>query len=202
MDLQIFAVFVGISTAVIVIPGPSVLLIVANSQRSGLRAGLFSAVGISAAMVLQLTLAVAGMTSLLLLTDWFTVLRWIGIAWLAYLGVSRLLRADSDTLVSTPPPRSTSSLAQGFFVSLTNPTTMTFFIAFFPQFLDTGRPPGAQFLVMSVTFWVLAAVLDVGYAFAAALLGRQLQASRWVRARNRLSGAVMLAAAMGLALAR
>ncbi len=204
MDTQLFLIFVGISTAVIVIPGPSVLLIVSNSLRFGLRAGLFTAGGISAAMILQLAVAVAGMTSLLLLlTDWFTVLRWIGIAYLGYLGLTRLLRAESAGsagLASTT--HSGSSLAQGFLVSLTNPTTMTFFVAFFPQFLALERALVPQLTVMSVTFWVLALLFDVGYALLSARLGSPLQRSRWVRLRNRLSGAIMLAAALGLALAR
>jgi threonine/homoserine/homoserine lactone efflux protein len=204
MDTQLFLIFVGISTAVIVIPGPSVLLIVSNSLRFGLRAGLFTAGGISAAMILQLAVAVAGMTSLLLLrTDWFTVLRWIGIAYLGYLGFTRLLRAEAAGSAGFPATKhSGSSLAQGFLVSLTNPTTMTFFIAFFPQFLAVERAPVPQFLEMSVTFWVLALLFDVGYALLTARLGRPLQTSRWVRLRNRLSGAIMLAAALGLALAR
>ncbi len=204
MDTQLFLIFVGISTAVIVIPGPSVLLIVSNSLRFGLRAGLFTAGGISAAMILQLAVAVAGMTSLLLLlTDWFTVLRWIGIAYLGYLGLTRLLRAEPVGSAGLAATRhSGSSLAQGFLVSLTNPTTMTFFVAFFPQFLAMERALVPQLTLMSVTFWVLALLFDVGYALLSARLGSPLQSSRWVRLRNRLSGAIMLAAALGLALAR
>ena len=204
MDTQLFLIFVAISTAVIVIPGPSVLLIVSNSLQFGLRAGLFTAGGISAAMVLQLAVAVAGVTSvLLLLAEWFTVLRWIGILYLGYLGLTRLLRAESDGSAGVPATKHTgSSLAQGFLVSLTNPTTMTFFVAFFPQFLAIERAPAPQFIVMSLTFWVLALLFDVGYALLTARLGKRLQASRWVRVRDRLSGVIMLAAALGLALAR
>lgn len=204
MDISVFTAFVAISTAVIVIPGPSVLLIISNSLRFGTRDGLLTAVGISSAMIVQLTVAIAGITSLaVLFADWFGVVRWIGILYLCYLGVTRL-RAGA-TPDKKAPERSTrrgAGLAQGFLVALTNPTTLTFFVAFFPQFLLEDRPPASQFAIMSVTFWLLAAFLDVGYALLAARLGKTLQNAKWLRLRNQLSGAIMLAAAVGLALAR
>jgi threonine/homoserine/homoserine lactone efflux protein len=202
MDSRAFLAFVALATAVIVIPGPSVLLIVSNSLRFGLRGGLLSAVGISAAMVVQLCIAVAGITSLvLLLTDWIQVVRWIGIIYLCYLGVARWRVAEAPG-ASLQRRQGGSTLAQGFLVSLTNPTTMTFFVAFFPQFLNVERPTADQLVTMSLVFWLLAAGIDVAYALVAARFGRRLQNSRWVRVRNRLSGAMLLAAACVLALAR
>ena len=204
MDANLLLAFVGISTAVIVIPGPSVLLIVSNSLKLGTRNGLFTAVGVSAAMIIQLAVAVAGITSLVfLLADWFAVIRWIGIVYLCYLGVSRFRATKPDDgFEDSGKRRGGSGLAQGFVVSLTNPTTMTFFVAFFPQFLDVGRSAAHQFAIMSLTFWLLAAMLDVGYVLLAARFGRTLKDSKWIRVRNRLSGAIMLGAALGLALAR
>jgi homoserine/homoserine lactone efflux protein len=202
VDDSFFLAFVGISTAVIVIPGPSVLLILSNSLQFGVRGGLVTALGISAAMAIQLAVAVAGVTSLIvLLSDWVAVIRWIGIAYLGYLGIVRLRQRDAG-LDDAGVRRGGSGLAEGFFVSLTNPTTMTFFVAFFPQFLDESRSPASQFLTMSITFWVLAAGFDVAYAILGARLGKTLRESRWFRLRHRLSGGIILAAAVGLALAR
>ena len=165
MEPRVFLAFVGIATAVIVIPGPSVLLIVSNSLRFGVRAGLLSVVGISAAMSVQLAVGVAGITSLVfLLADWVEAICWVGIVYLGYLGVVRWRTADTQgASANALGQRGSSSLAQGFLVALTNPTTMTFFVAFFPQFLDMHKSATSQLLTMSLTFWVLAAVIDLAY---------------------------------------
>ncbi len=201
MDLGPFLAFVGVSAAVIVVPGPSVLLIVSNSLQCGIRDGILTAVGVSAAMVIQLAAAVAGITSVVfLLADWFAAVRWIGIVYLIYLGVSRLReRVAVADLTASPGRRGAAGLLQGFVVSLTNPTTLTFFVAFFPQFLNMEGSIPNQFALMSVTFWVLAAAFDIVYVLLAARLGKTLQNKSWMLLRNRLSGSVMLLAALALA---
>ena len=204
MDTNIFLAFIGISTAVIVIPGPSILLIVANSLQLGTRHGLYTVAGTSIAMLIQLAIAVAGVTSLLvLLAQWFVWLRWIGILYLCYLGVTRWRSMTPlGTFDSGNRHRTGPAFGQGFLVSLTNPTTMLFFVAFFPQFLDAELPVVRQFSVMSVTFWILALIFDCSYACLTGRLGKAMTDPRLVKLRNRLSGAIMIGAALGLALAR
>lgn len=204
MQINIFLAFVAISTAVIVVPGPSILLIVSNSLQLGTRHGLYTVAGTSLAMLIQLGIAVAGITSLLvLLAEWFSWFRWIGIIYLCYLGIARWRSTiHSGEFKSGSGPEKRTAFGTGFMVSLTNPTTMLFFVAFFPQFLNAEMPAGEQFITMSATFWILAAIFDCGYAYLAGRVGKSMQDARWIKLRNRLSGAILIAAAIALTLAR
>jgi threonine/homoserine/homoserine lactone efflux protein len=203
METNLYIAFVGISVAVIVIPGPSILLIVSNSLQQGVASGFYTVTGVSVAMLIQLGIAMAGLTSVVMaLERGLAVLRWVGIIYLFYLGIQRWrCRVPMGRFTATPARRSGPAFTEGFIVALTNPTTLLFFIAFFPQFLSDASAPGPQLWLMSVTFWVLALLFDVGYASLSARIGRTLQEYRWVSLRNRLSGAIMVAAAAVLSLA-
>jgi threonine/homoserine/homoserine lactone efflux protein len=100
------------------------------------------------------------------------------------------------------PARQGGAFWQGFLVSLANPATTPFFLAFLPQFVQPDRPALAQLALLSVTFLALALVLDTLYALLAARLGRSLATPGSARWRQRVSGALLLGAALGLALAR
>lgn len=204
MEISLYLAFVGVSTAVIVIPGPSVLLIVSNGLQRGARAGFSTALGVSAAMLIQLAVALAGLTSLVaFLSRALGVVRWLGIVYLAWLGVRRWLAAGPVGRFGDPEiRREGSAFTQGFLVSLTNPTTMVFFVAFFPQFLADAAPAGPQLVYMAATFWILALLLDLGYAALSGRIGGAFQDPARAATRNRLSGAIMIAAAVALALAR
>ena len=88
----------------------------------------------------------------------------------------------------------------GFIVALTNPGTMLFFVAFFPQFLNTDAAAGPQFFMMAATFMLLTLLFDTTYALLSARVGRFLQDPRRARIRNRVSGVFLLAVAAGLAM--
>jgi homoserine/homoserine lactone efflux protein len=203
METNLLVAFVGVSIAVIMIPGPSILLIVSNSLQHGTVAGLFTVAGVSAAMFVQLAIVLAGLSSVMAALDQaLLVIRWLGILYLAYLGISRWRRSLAGGLFDAPSSREYgSAFAEGCVVALTNPTTLLFFIAVFPQFIDVSVPPAPQFLQMAMVFWLLALLFDIGYATLAARIGATLQQAHWVRLRNRLAGAVMLAAAAALAIA-
>jgi threonine/homoserine/homoserine lactone efflux protein len=204
MGTNTFLTFIWLAIAVLVIPGPSILLIVSNSIKLGIGSGLYTVAGTSVAMLIQLAIAVFALTSVIgLRADLLNSIRWIGIAILCYLGVRRWNSRDqSSTAGPAPRDENRSALAEGFFVSLTNPTTMAFFVAFFPQFLDpTGSLP-QQLLLMSAIFWLLALPVDLSYALLAGRLGNALQNAAAVRLRNRASGTVLLAAAAWMALTK
>lgn len=204
MNSGVYLAFIAVSTAVIVIPGPSVLLIVANALRYGTRAGLFTVAGTSIAMAIQLAIAVAGLTSLITkLAAGQRVIRWVGIAYLAWLGVQRWRGADREHEAGPAKrPRTGSAFGEGFLVSLTNPTTMLFFVAFFPQFLTGTVSPQTELTLMALTFWLLALGFDCAYAALAASIGKVLHEPRWGVIRDRAAGVTLLVAALALALAR
>jgi homoserine/homoserine lactone efflux protein len=200
--VDLYLAFVAASTVLILIPGPNVSLIVANSIAYGTRYGLLTVAGTSAAIVVQLGLTALGMTAVLgTLAGWFEWLRWVGVAYLLYLGIRQWRAEPVDLTRTRPQPRSVRAIAlRGFLVSLTNPKTLLFYGAFFPQFLAMDAPVGPQVALLSITFLTIAAGLDVGWALAAGR-ARGVLAMRG-RLRNRLSGACLMCAGGGLALAR
>lgn len=201
MSIELYVAFILASAALIVVPGPNVALIVGTSIAHGRRAGLTTVVGTSAAMVPLLALTVVGLQALLESTAIvFQWLRWIGVAYLIWLGV-RTWRSIPDRLApSAAPPARSLLFWQAALVSVTNPKTLLFYAAFFPQFLNPAADPTAQLILMSVTFLAIAVVLDSGWALLADR-ARPLLTAR-PRLRNRITGGFLVGAGVGLALAR
>ncbi|MCC5795506.1 MAG: LysE family transporter [Chromatiales bacterium] len=196
-----FTAFLAISFLLIVVPGPSVLLIVSTSLLRGLRAGLLTVLGTSVGMLLPLAATVAGIGALAqLAAGWLPLWRWAGVAWLATAGLLALLRAPRGA-DPAPGPAGTA-FWRGFVVSLTNPATTPFFLAFLPQFVDPSLPALPQLLVLAASFLLLALLLDTLYALLSARLGHLLSGERSRAWRQRLSGGFLLVAALLLALAR
>lgn len=201
-DLHLFLAFVLAVTILMLIPGPNVALIVANSVTYGFRYGLLTVAGTSSAMVVQLGLTVLGMTELLgTLGAWFEWIRWIGVAYLIYLGVAQWRAPPVNLAEVVPEPKSARAMfTRALLVSLTNPKTLFFYGAFFPQFVVTSHDVGAQVAILSGTFLLLAVLLDGCWALAAGR-ARGLLAVHG-RLRNRISGGLLVGAGVGLALAR
>lgn len=201
MATGVYLSFIAISLAVLIFPGPSILLIVANGLHRGVRVGLFTVAGGIVAMLVQLLVALAGLTSVeTVFSNGFTYVRWAGVAYLLYIGVQRWRGQAHAELRGWTVRSYRSAVIDGFVVALTNPGTMLFFVAFFPQFLNDDRPAGPQLLLMAGTFMVLTTIVDVAYALLSGRVGAYLhQAGRSVK-RNRVAGAVLVAAAIVLAM--
>lgn len=198
----LFFTFAGAVVILALTPGPNLALIVANSMAHGPRYGLLTIAGTSSAMVVQLGLTALGMAGLMgTLGAWFEWVRWIGVAYLVYLGVAQW-RAPTIDLGGTPPKAKSARKIYGhaLLVSLTNPKTLFFFGAFFPQFVDPEKAIGPQLALLSATFLVLIVAVDVGWAFAAGYARRRLSAR--ARLCNRISGSLLIGAGIGLAFAR
>jgi len=168
----------------------------------GSRYGLLTVAGTSSAMVLQLELVALGMTPLLgALGSWFELLRWVGVAYLVYLGI-REWRAPAVDLTKTRPERKSprAMFTRALLVSMTNPKTLLFYGAFFPQFVSAEHAFLPQVALLSATFVVIAVLVDGGWALAAAR-ARHLLATRG-RLRNRIAGGMLMGAGAALALAR
>ena len=202
IDPGLYAAFVAAVVVLMLIPGPNVALIVANSVAYGPRYGLLTVAGSSSAMIAQLALTALGMTEFLGgLGLWFGYLRWIGVAYLVYLGLAQWRAPAVDLAKTRPEPKSIRALyLRALLVSLTNPKTLFFYGAFFPQFVSPSRPIGVQIAILSATFLALAILVDSGWALVAAR-ARGLLTSRG-RLRNRISGGFLIGAGAALALAR
>lgn len=202
MSLDLYLAFVAASAILILIPGPNVALIVANSVAHGTRFGLLTVAGTSSAVVVHLALTVLGATAILnFLAASFDWLRWAGVVYLVWLGV-RAWRAPAVDLGGTEAQARSIRLiyGRGFLVGLTNPKTLLFYGAFLPQFITPGPAAADQLLLLAVTFLVVAIVLDGVWAILAGRLRALL--TTHARLRNRLTGGLLVGAGLGLALAR
>jgi homoserine/homoserine lactone efflux protein len=202
IDPGLYLAFVAAVAVLVLIPGPNVALIVANSVAYGTRFGLLTVAGTSTAMVGQLALTAFGMTAVLgVLADWFEWIRWLGVFYLVWLGVRAWRAPAADLTRVRPQPKSARAIfLRGVLVSATNPKTLLFYSAFFPQFVTMGAHVEAQIAILSVTFLVVAATLDGTWALAAGR-ARHLLAAHG-RLRNRVTGTLLIGAGVGLALAR
>jgi len=204
MNLDLYLAFVAATAVLVVLPGPIVTLVVANSVTYGTRPALATVAGAQSGHFLLLLVVAAGMTSLInLMAEGFEWLRWIGVAYLVWLGLQRWRArpaAEADPAVLAVSGR--RLFWQGFLVSITNPKTLFFYAAFFPQFVDPAQPPALQLLVLCGTFLAVATLFDSSYAV---LAGR---ARVWLRDRQRMTicdrliGTFLIAAGAWLALAR
>lgn len=202
---DLFAGYLVAATALVLLPGPIVTLVVANSVAYGTRTGLATVAGTSSGNALLVAAGALGLGAVLaLVADLVHWIRWAGVAYLVYLGIRQwrlALRppAAKDVL----PMRSGRGVfGQGVLVAITNPKTIFFYIAFFPQFLDTGLPHGPQLALMSVSFVLIAILLDSCYALLAGRLRPALMDAGRARVRHGLTGTLLLCTGLGLALAR
>ncbi len=204
MTILAFALvaFIGIAT-----PGPTVLLALTNGSRYGVKraiAGMLSAVLSDFVLIGAVAL---GLGALLAASEfWFTVVKWLGAAYLAFLGIM-LLRSKGTIQVATEasgsghPVSAVAIFVKSFLVAVTNPKGYLFFTAFLPQFIDAAAPQAPQYATLTFVF----ASVDLAVMFGYALLGAQAAAflkhsgAVWL---DRLCGGALLALAGSLALYR
>ena len=201
---DLFLTYVLATAALIILPGPVVTLVIAQSLAHGRRTGLTVVLGAQAGTAVLIAIGAIGLTTLLaVLADIFEYVRWAGVAWLVYLGIRHwraALRAVADDRIELQPGR--SIFWQGALVGATNPKTILFYAAFFPQFLDPSLPAGPQLALMSLTFLGLALILDGSYALLAGQIRPLLAGRRQVRIRNGITGTLLMGTGIGLAMMR
>jgi threonine/homoserine/homoserine lactone efflux protein len=201
VDLPLYAGFVAAVVGLCLIPGPNVAFIVANSLSYGPRYGVLTVAGTSSAMVVQLIPTVLGLSALMTgASDLFSVLRWVGVAYLLFIAWRAWTTNADDLEAVAPAPRPARIYARAFLVSLTNPKTLLFYGAFFPQFVSPKLPGPPQFVILGATFLVLAILIDGSWALTAARARGFLL--RLGRLRHRLTGGLLALAAAGLASVR
>jgi threonine/homoserine/homoserine lactone efflux protein len=202
MSLELYAAFLVACLVVIIVPGPTVTLVVANSLRHGRRAGLLNVAGTQIGLAIMIGIVGIGLTSLIkAMGHWFDWLRLAGAAYLVWLGWKMIRSSGGDTPGEAPRPPRGGFVMQGAIVALGNPKTLLFFSAFFPQFIDPARAQGLQIAIMGGTAMLFAAVSDSAYAIAAGRAGQALSARR-ARFLSRASGGFLIGGGLWLALAR
>ena len=194
-DTTTLILFLTTSALLVVVPGPSVLYIVARSIERGRLGGVVSVLGIGVATLVHIATAALGLSALLLSSALtFNVIKYLGAAYLIYLGIRTLLAREElkSTEESTENASYLRIFAQGFLVNLFNPKTALFFFSFLPQFVDASRGNVAgQILFLGVIFVFLGAFNDSLYALLAGSIAKWLKGSlRFLRAQRYFAGTV------------
>jgi len=202
MDTSLYLAFLLVAFGLIIVPGPNVLVIVSTSITHGKRHGLQTVAGTSLAMAIQLiVVAVSTAWFVQVISDGLQYIKWLGVVYLLYLALLHLKRSfrpeEKETTIT-----SSVTFRRGFLVSLTNPKTLLFFSAFLPQFVTLAGSYEFQIFVLSLSFLLMAILLDSCYALLSARL-TLLANKRYLNSfRNGLSGLLYLAVSAWLAAAR
>jgi len=204
MSEYLFGAFVLACIVLAITPGPAMALLIANSTRHGRQAGLLTVLGNASGLCILVAAATLGLTSIMaFLAEWFDLIRWIGAAYLVWLGLTRLRAAWRQFPGEMPtdiPVGGKRWFWQGLAVALSNPKVLLFLGAFFPQFIDPSMAVAPQLAILAVTFVVVIMLTDALMALAA-------DAARgWFLTRTRLldgaSGALLICGAIWLATSR
>jgi threonine/homoserine/homoserine lactone efflux protein len=195
-ELSKLLLFILAAVVLLLTPGPAVLYIVARSLDQGRLAGLVSVLSIEVGNFTHVLAATFGLSALLLSSAFaFSIVKYLGAAYLIYLGLHKLFsRADHHSITSAPPQSLGRIFSQGVVVAIFNPKTALFFFAFLPQFVDPARGSVTwQMLVLGCVFVILAIISDSIYALLAGTLGQWLKRRRafW-RAERYVVGSVYL----------
>jgi len=205
MPFEIWLAFVVACTVILIIPGPTIMLVVSYALSKGRQTAWATVPGVALGDLTAMTVSLAGAGALLATSaDAFTVLKLCGAGYLIYLGI-KMWREKPDILQDNPDAkrnRPSRMFLQAYVVTALNPKGIVFFIAFVPQFITAGSPVLPQFIVMTATFVTLAAVNVAIWAIMAGALRERFRKPEAMRRLTRVGGGVMIGAGLLTALTR
>jgi len=203
MSWELYMAFVAATALVLISPGPTVMLVTSYALSQGRRSAWYTAVGVGLGDLTALSLSLAGLGALLAASAAaFSLLKWIGAAYLFYLGLRMWRSGQGFTPQGGPAPSGRAMLARAYVVTALNPKSIVFFVAFLPQFVDLASPVGPQFALLGATFVILAVANAVLYACAAGSMARLLARPGGGRLLGRIGGGVLMGAGLMTALWR
>jgi homoserine/homoserine lactone efflux protein len=208
MSNAVLLAFVGTCVLLALTPGPNMALIIANTLTGGLRGGMTTLAGTSSGLAVLMSIAVLGMSSVMvLMAEWFDVVRWAGAVYLALLGAVQIRawwrrRGVTSAVIPEIERRHAGGLyLQGLAVSLSNPKVLLFLGAFLPQFVDPYRDPLPQLTLLAVLFVAILVIVDVAYTVVLARARAAVAPSR-LAVLDGASGVLLLAGGLALATLR
>ncbi len=206
MNPELWLAFVAASTALLLIPGPTVLLVLSYALSKGRSVAVASASGVALGDLIAMTASLLGLGALVLASaTLFSVLKWIGAVYLVWLGIKLLRSTPSEGMATIETGRDVT--AKGVFthaaaVTALNPKSIAFFIAFVPQFLRPADPLGPQFAILIITFVGLAWINALAYALLADRLRQMIGRPGVITALTRFGGVALIGMGMATAILR
>lgn len=197
MDFQIWLAFVTASIALLLIPGPTVLLVLSYAISQGKRVALATVAGVALGDLIAMSASLAGLGALVLASaTLFTVLKWVGALYLIYLGVKLFKSAPTASLGDLDQVTETNAASvfgHAAAVTALNPKSIVFFISFVPQFVVADQPLVPQFAILVSTFVGLAAVNALAYALLADRLKAKIARPSVLAWFSRIGGSALIA---------
>ncbi len=200
MTTDSYFTFLLAATALAIVPGPTVTVVVANSLKHGTRAGLLNVLGTQLGVLIWLTIAALGLgAAIKLMGVWFELLRYAGAGYLVWLGY-KLFQSQGDLTFAAERSRPGGSFfLQGFWVIMSNPKMLVLFGALIPPFIPQGQDVVRTTLSLGLSFAVIAAISDAAYAVLAGRAGAWLSRDR-IRMVEIVSGSCLIAGAAWMVL--
>ena len=206
MDLSIWLAFAAASMALLLIPGPTVLLVLAYAIGQGRKVAVPTALGVATGDLIAMSASLAGLGALVLASaTLFTALKWVGAVYLIYLGLRMFLGASRDPLdvsASTSAIGPKAAFANAAAVTALNPKSIAFFIAFVPQFLDPSAPLLGQSTILIATFVGLAGINALAYALLADRMRQAIRRPNVIAWLTRLGGVALVGMGVATAMLR
>ncbi|MDQ8185718.1 LysE family translocator [Pelagicoccus sp. SDUM812002] len=199
--MENYLLYLSIAAATVLIPGPAVMLTINNSIQRGLGKSLAGVLGIASAILLVAVISATSLGVILATsTKAFAVVKTAGALYLTYLGV-KMWRANAKNSNSTDANNKTPTrcFLEGFFISLSNPKAVVFFMSIFPQFINLSEAYLPQFTLLAVSFSVLVILIHTTYALSASLVKDKLSSQKRKTLLSKLSGTVFFSFGIGLA---
>lgn len=196
MPFDLWLTFAAASIALLLIPGPTVLLVLSYALSKGRSVAVASAAGVALGDLIAMTASLLGLGALVLASaTLFTALKWVGAAYLIYLGIKLVRSAPTSGLQLPATDSITASRVFGHTAAVTalNPKSIAFFIAFVPQFIQPNTPLMPQFTILITTFVTLAALNAFAYALAADRLRRVIAQPNIIPWITRAGGGALIA---------
>lgn len=202
--MKLYPLFLLVATATVFSPGPGVLMTLTNSLRYGLRGTIGGILGIACGALVVAAVSATSVGILLATSALaFSILKFIGAAYLIYLGV-RMWRAPAVQLAAVPAHEAgfARRFIEGLSLQLTNPKAIFFFLSVFPQFIDPAHTYAGQFVLLVLTYSALVVLIHFGYALTAHHARNWFSSERGGRLLNRIGGATFMVFGAALAAAR
>ena len=197
MSLEVWIAFAIAAMIVLVIPGPTILLVISQAISHGRKAVIPLVSGVTLGDFTAMTLSLLGLEAILAASAaLFTVLKFIGAVYLIYLGIKlwRLNPEKHEISFAGAKTSNSSLFKSAFVVTALNPKSIAFFVAFLPQFINPKSQTVPQLLILGSTFLLLAAINATLYSVFAGQLRDTMKSSRVRRFFNRCGGSVLIAA--------